>query len=137
MKSFLIRVKGERDPWWTEVKSLLSGKGIRRESPEELAVSRALEKMHSPREIDDRSAQQVHISLSHDGEGPDRAVTVLAYDASAAGGPFGETSPDVEIQRDVSRFPRLRTLFSWCGNSPRISRTFGKVRQYCRFEIFS
>ncbi|SDB50045.1 hypothetical protein SAMN05660653_02466 [Desulfonatronum thiosulfatophilum] len=137
MKSFLIRVKGERDPWWTEVKSLLSGKGIRRESPEELAVSRALEKINSPQEIVGGSAKQIHISLSHDGEGRDRGVTVLAYDASTAGGPPRDTSPDAEIQRDASRFPRLRTFFSWCGNSPRISRTFGKVRQYCRFEIFS
>jgi len=79
MKTTWVRVKGERDPWWENVKRLLSGQGIRREPPEAVAVRATAEAFAEALKAQSVPKTQIGLSLFQEGEGEGRAVTVLAY----------------------------------------------------------
>jgi len=79
MKTTWSRVTGERDPWWQNVKRLLSGQGIRREPPEAAAVQATAEAFAEALKAQSIPKTQIGLSLSHEGQGEQRAVTVLAY----------------------------------------------------------
>ncbi len=130
MKTFLIRVKGERDPWWTEVKNLLSGRGIRRELPEKLAVTKATEMVQSRANVEEKSAEDIRLCLSHEGQGPQRAVTVLAYTRSDSGEePLSGASRVESIgEEPVPLWPRLRSGVNRILSGTYNSKLFGKFR---------
>lgn len=76
MLTSTVRIKGERDSWWDDVRRLLSGRGIRRGDPESFAVDESLKTLKASLET---SAPVIGLTISHDGAGAKRAVTVVAF----------------------------------------------------------
>lgn len=80
MKIAWVRVQGERDSWWQNVKRLLSGQAIRRVTPEAEALRQVKDDLAKAMQARSVPTAEIGLALSHEGYGQRRVVTVLAYD---------------------------------------------------------
>lgn len=76
-----VRVRGERDSWWKDVVNLLSGRGIRRNDPERLAIEMAIGKLKAKLsgQTPNVPTAAIGLAISHDGSGPSRGVTAVVF----------------------------------------------------------
>ncbi|HAS51096.1 MAG TPA: hypothetical protein DCS21_04920 [Gammaproteobacteria bacterium] len=77
----IIRVKGAHDTWWNDVVNLLSGRGVRRGPPEQLAVNQSIQALKTTlaASVTDVSQVSISVAISHDGAGENRAATAVAF----------------------------------------------------------
>jgi len=77
----IVRIKGAHDTWWNNVVRLLSGRGIRRDPPEQLAIHQSIQTLKTAlaASITDISHASISVAISHDGAGENRAITAVAF----------------------------------------------------------
>lgn len=77
----IVRVKGAHDTWWNNVVRLLSGRGIRRGPPEQLAINQSVQALKTAlaASVADISHVSISVAISHDGAGENRAATAVAF----------------------------------------------------------
>lgn len=84
-----VRIKGERDSWWEDVVNLLSGRGVRRNDPEHLAIERVIRSLRRKLARAKVAGPEppINLLISHDGTGPRRGVTAVAFTSPPPGPP--------------------------------------------------
>lgn len=94
----VVRIKGECDTWWGNVVRLLSGRGVRRDSPEQAALAESIKALQTALTATtaNTSPSPIGLLISHDGAGSDRAATVVTF-----------ANPEERATQDTNAAPKI------------------------------